>query len=100
MKVYNLVIKQEAKTDISDAFLWYKNKQEKLGEMFLNALEKRFLIIIKNPELFAKKHNDMRQVSVKKFPYVVIYEIENDNIVVFAVFNTSRNPDIWKQRIK
>ncbi len=95
MKAYKLILKQEAKTEISNAYFWYKDKQERLGKRFLDAVDKQFLIIANNPKIFAKKYNNMRQAPVKEFPYVIIYEIENNNIVVFAVFHTSRNPSVW-----
>lgn len=36
---YNLIIKEEARTEISDAYFWYEEKQNKLGERFLNKLD-------------------------------------------------------------
>ncbi len=41
----------------------------------------------------------MRQAVINKFPFVVIYEIEGRNIVVYAVFNTYQNPEKWKSKL-
>lgn len=36
---------------------------------------------------------------MNRFPFAIIYRIENDMIVVVSVFHTSRNPIILKGRI-
>lgn len=96
MKAYNLIINEEAKVEISDSYAWYEEQQNNLGERFLDVLDKCFSLILSNPKLFPVKHKNMRQALLKDFPFAVIYEIENHDIVVFAVFHTSRKPDSWK----
>ncbi len=98
MKIYNVVVKEEAKSEISEAFFWYEDKQKDLGKRFLIALQNSFSVISKNPTIFAKKNKDMRHAMIRKFPYVAIYEIEDSDIVIYAVFHTSRNPISWKNR--
>ncbi len=97
-KYYNLIIKEEAAIEIEDAYLWYESKQKNLGERFLEVLNKCFLSIIASPGIFAKKYREMRQAPLKSFPFVVLYEIEEKNIVVYAVFHTSRNPNLLKNK--
>ena len=94
-KTYEFFIKEGAKEDISNAFFWYENKQRGLGERFINVLDDCFSAIGKNPWLFAKKYGEMRQAIIKKFPYVVLYEIEDSLIIVYSVFNTNQNPERW-----
>ena len=98
MKVYNLLVLEEAKLEISKAYLHYEACSEGLGEQFLDVLDEYYVTKLRNPKLYAKKYKDMRQALIKKFPYVIIYEIENDDVVVYAVFNASRDPNIWKNR--
>ena len=59
----------------------------------MKELERRIKIIQLNPKLFRKIKDDIRQVSLKKFPFVIIYEIFENIIIVYAVFHTSRNPE-------
>ena len=99
MKVYNLIIKEEARDEISDAYFWYESKQNKLGERFLNNLDDCFITIKNNPKIYAKKHKNMQQAIIDNFPFIIIYEIENRDIVVYAVFNTNQNPEKWKKRV-
>jgi plasmid stabilization system protein ParE len=87
-----LEIKEEADEEIIDAYLYYETQQNGLGERFLMQLGKFFDEICENPKHFATKKKNFREAYIRKFPYIIIYEIENEKIVVFSVFNTSQNP--------
>jgi len=99
MKTYNLIIKEEAKNEIIETYQWYESKQIDLGERFINVLDDYFFRIKITPQTFPKKLNDMRQVTIKEFPYIVIFEVEKEDVNVYAVFNTNQNPDKWQNKI-
>jgi plasmid stabilization system protein ParE len=44
------------------------------------------------PESYQKIQKNFRQIIVRNFPYVVVFEILNNEVLVYAVFHTSRNP--------
>ena len=98
METYNLIIKEEARNEIIDTYQWYESKQINLGEHFINVLDNYFIRMKTTPSNFPKKLDDMRQVTIKEFPYIVIFEVENKNVIVYAVFNTNQNPDKWQNR--
>ena len=97
---YSLVIKEEAHEDIHNIYLWYEDQLNDLGERFLQSLDNCFSDIIHNPFIFEVKFKDQRHGFLDTFPYILIYRIEDLAIVVYAVFNTHRNPKVWKDRIK
>lgn len=37
-------------------------------------------------------------MRVKKFPYMVFYRVDDDQITVLAVYHTSRDPAGWQSR--
>ena len=88
-----LIIKEEAQSDITDAYLWYENRNSGLGERFLKELDFSFEQILRHPEGYQKQYRSFRQCVLSVFPYVIIYEIEVATIVVYSVFHTSRNPN-------
>ena len=45
-----------------------------------------------HPEYFGKVKKNFRQAALKRFPFVIVYEIIKAEVVVFAVFHTSKNP--------
>ena len=89
---YSLVIKAEANLEIVDAYLYYEEQQKGLGERFLKQLDKYFSKILEAPKHYAIKRQPFREAFIRKFPFLVIYEIEETIIVVYSVFNTSKNP--------
>ncbi len=98
MKSYHLVIHDEAKVEITDAYYWYELQQPDLGEKLLEVLDDCFESITSNPKKFPKKLKNMRLAVIKDFPYVVVFEIKQNEIIIYAFFHTSRNPIKWKQR--
>lgn len=91
--MYSLEIKEDARLEITDAFHYYESKRIGLGDLFLNHLENYFERIIESPEHFPEKRKPYREAYLKRFPFLVIYTIEETKIIIYAVFNTSRNPD-------
>lgn len=88
---YHLIIKEEANQEIIDSYLYYETKSKGLGEKFLGNLETYFDRIQKYPKHYQIKRKPYREVFVKNFPFLIIYEIIENSIVVYAVFHTSRN---------
>ena len=95
MPGFKLVIKEEAKSDINEAYRWYESKQKRLGERFIDMLDNYFNRIISAPKSFPKKYKEMRQATLNVFPYIILFEIEKETIIVFAVFNTHKDSKNW-----
>jgi len=84
--------KLRAEQEILEAASWYEEQQLGLGIRFLDELENVFIEIKANPFLFQKKYGETTQVGLSVFPFVLLYQVEEEIVVVFAVFHTSRNP--------
>jgi hypothetical protein len=78
---------------ICKAYDYYEECKTGLGERFLNTLEDYLDIVLKNPQHYQIKRKPYREALIKDFPYLIIFEIEADKVIVYAVFNTWRNPD-------
>jgi hypothetical protein len=91
---YTLIIREEALEEMREGFLYYEDVQSGLGERFLFELQKRYNEIQKHPQFygFIDIGKKMRDVKVRNFPYQVVYEIMENSIVVFSVFNSSQDP--------
>src|SRR6188768_2325679 len=96
---YQLLVSQEARLDIFDAFLWYENQVENLGFDFESSLDEGFQRIMKNPLAFQKHYDDVHVHFIDRFPFGIHYIVDEAQIVrVFGVFHTSLDPDKWKGR--
>jgi len=89
-----LVVKQEAQEDMVDAYLYYEEQQEGLGERFLAEVNKRLDDLSTQPEYygFIDDRKILRDVALIAFPYVLIYRIVASEVRVHAVFHTGKDP--------
>jgi len=95
---YDLIIKEQAEGHALNAYLWYEDQREGLGDEFLKSLEEGYTKISKNPYFYQVKFENKRTLKIKRFPYLIIYEIEENSVIVYAVFYASRDPLIWQNR--
>lgn len=89
---FSLEIKEEAKFHIEEAFIYYNKINENLGLRFLDTLEKYFIKIQNNPFLFQTKYTNIREAYIRDFPYLIIYEIIENKIIVYAIFLAYKSP--------
>jgi plasmid stabilization system protein ParE len=94
-----LRIAPEAALDIDEAYCWYESQRAGLGEEFLGCVDACLQAICRMPEMQEKVHEDFRRGLVRRFPFAVYYEFDNNAVTVYCVFHTSRDPEKWRQRL-
>jgi plasmid stabilization system protein ParE len=90
--MHQLIFKPRAIKMAKEAYEWYEERQLGLGELFLLELESCYDKIGAWPAAYAAIKKDFRHIVLKTFPYVVIFKIIQDDVVIYAVFHTSRSP--------
>jgi plasmid stabilization system protein ParE len=103
-----LLVRPEAELEVDEAYQWYKQRSEELAEEFVDLLGRCFLDIQENPLGYPKFHKNARRLVMTKFPYNIIYMLEEglledgsfgETIIVFAVAHARRNPRSWQRRL-
>ena len=94
-----IIISPEAETDISEAKSWYENQRSGLGDEFVGCVDEAFEQIRQWPNLSPKVFLDLRRKVVRRFPYLVIFRIDDDQITVVAVYHGKRDPRGWQGRV-
>ena len=88
-----LIIEPDAQIEIDEAIAWYESRQEGLGFDFINYLDGYFQTLKENYALFPIKRQPVyRELPLKRFPFVIIYEYLDNTTFVYSVFNTSQDP--------
>lgn len=97
---YELVISRAAFEDIDEAFTYYEQELAGLGERFLENLESAYQKLALRPQHFGfiDANKSLRDVSIDQFPFVVIFQIHLERVLILRVFHTSRNPRSLKFR--
>ncbi len=95
-----ILVRPEAEAEVQQAFDWYQEQSEGLGLEFLRAIEACLSGVTRNPFAYTVvKVPNVRRTLVRRFPYALFYLVDDDAIVVIAVFNVKRQPIDWLRRI-
>jgi plasmid stabilization system protein ParE len=82
---FSIEIQIEALRDLRDAFDWYEQQREGLGYEFLAEIETCYQKLVVNPEHYSYFNENFRRVKANRFPYLLIYEIEDSRVIVNSV---------------
>jgi toxin ParE1/3/4 len=96
---YQLLLSDESRLDIFDAFSWYEVQREGLGRHFELCLEAALSAVERQPLAYQKKYKEIHVYYITRFPYGIHYIIEGKEIKVIAIFHSSRNPMSWVERL-
>lgn len=89
-----LILDPAAQIEIFKAVDWYESAREGLGKEFYNYLDGYFKTLCEGNVLFpVKRKPAYRELPLKRFPFVIIYEQTAKEIYVFSVFNTHQSPN-------
>lgn len=90
--LYKIELQTEAIEDIQNAFVWYEEQKIGLGFSFLEEFEICIDKLSKYPFRFGLVNKWVRKIQVNRFPYLIVFEIEDDIVYINAVRHTSRKP--------
>jgi plasmid stabilization system protein ParE len=88
-----------AQVELDKAFLYYEGRQPGLGRRFDAAFEECLSRVLDNPKAWGVIDDGFRLCRLKKFPYGILYKIQDEGIVIVAVMHLHRRPGYWKDRV-
>ena len=92
------VFHPDALAEYSDAVQYYAEQRTEIAQAFINATEDTIFRIKESPNRYAAIDEDIRRCMTRKFPYAILYTIEQDYILILAVMHCSREVGYWKNR--
>lgn len=98
-----LRLHRRAKDEIHEAATWYEDRSRGLGRRFIAAVRELLESLEASPQQFAKLETLsadtlLRRAFVRDFPYLVVFELFDDEVFVYAVAHASRRPNYWRRR--
>lgn len=73
----------DAETEVEDAVVVYENQREGRGVKFRQAVERAIREIQRGPKACPKyKRTRCREYIVRRFPYAIYYEEQDDSILI------------------
>ncbi|VGO22719.1 type II toxin-antitoxin system RelE/ParE family toxin [Pontiella sulfatireligans] len=80
---------------LSSAAKHYEEEVEGLGKAFVESLRTGLLHIRNHPEASVAIKQNYRRHLLSRFPFGIVYRIDDGTIFVAAVMHLRRKPDYW-----
>ena len=94
-----LTLAPEVEQDLKEAYDWYQERRDGLGEEFLTCVDACIQAACRSPEMNAIIRKDYRRALVRRFPYSIFYGYVGNSVTVYSVFHNSQNPAKWRRRL-
>ncbi|MDE0458140.1 MAG: type II toxin-antitoxin system RelE/ParE family toxin [Chromatiales bacterium] len=93
----NLRFLDPAEEEMLEAVRSYESQAVGLGERFLDEVEGCMDLLLDRPYI-GRRIEEFRRFPLRKFPFSLIYALEDDDLVVVAVAHHRRRPGYWMGR--
>jgi plasmid stabilization system protein ParE len=89
-----------AEIELDQAFHWYESQAPGLSDAFLIEVLSAAERISLYPKAWQLLEDGVRRCRLNRFPYGLIYAVENGDILVLAIAHLHRKPGYWRDRLK
>lgn len=89
-----------AQTELDNAVEYYNSKSSGLGDEFLLEALKTLERIRTFPNAWRPFTDNTRRCQLSRFPYGLIYLLQEKEVLIIAVAHLHREPGYWKERVK
>lgn len=83
---------------MTEASFYYETASRGLGQEFLDDLQRTVDALREYPSLGRPAGRGLRQAAFQRFPFLLIYAHQLDDIIVVAVAHQKRRPGYWQSR--
>ena len=87
-----------AASEFNDAVEYYESEQKGLGLRFKTEANRAISRVASLPTAYQLLSERTRRCLIAKFPYGIIYQQLDNEILVVAVAHLHRQPDYWLSR--
>jgi plasmid stabilization system protein ParE len=89
-----------AQRELDEAIAYYNSQVPGLGDAYLVESVATIERIRRFPEAWQPLGEQVRRCRLRRFPYGLIYAVDEGSILIVAVAHTHRRPDYWRERLK
>jgi len=98
--VARLIFDPDALAELREAVAFYEDCQSGLGRAFLETVETAMATIKRHPLVWRRVKGKFRRYLLPRFPYGLIYAVQENTIYIAAVMHLKRKPGYWWPRVK
>jgi hypothetical protein len=89
-----------ARNEASEAFIWYRQRDDEAAKRFQAEVDRYFAMIEVRPLSFQSYLLGTRRCVMQTFPYQIIFQETRDVWFIVAVAHSRRKPGYWRRRLK
>ncbi|MBI2433877.1 MAG: type II toxin-antitoxin system RelE/ParE family toxin [Candidatus Hydrogenedentes bacterium] len=94
----NLIIHDDAQCEFEAAVAYYNSECPGLGYEFEDEVYRTLERIQDLPLAWQSLSARTRRCLTRRFPYGIIYQIEESEILIVSIMHLHRKPDTWRNR--
>jgi plasmid stabilization system protein ParE len=99
-----VVFEETASAEYLAGVEFYESARAGSGESFARAIEEALSLLAQHPRIGPRVAGfgtvvEVRQKHIKELSCRLVYVIDDDELRVFAVAHTSRDPMYWRERV-
>jgi plasmid stabilization system protein ParE len=98
MPVADIYFHPEAEAEYQGALAWYQARSLRTAARFEAEMERVLGLIGAGPEMFPLYDDEHRFAALRRFPYVVVYQVQPDRVYVVAVAHSGQSAGYWRGR--
>ncbi|MEA2568355.1 MAG: hypothetical protein QOI24_356 [Acidobacteriota bacterium] len=91
---------RDASAELRDAARFLEEQRSGYGTRLLVAAQRKFEYLQQFPSTGKRTLGGARHISIRGFPYSVVYILRPDEIYVVAIAHHRRDPNYWLPRIR
>jgi len=96
----NVRFLEVAQQELDEAVQYYNEEAAGLGDLFVVEVLSAIDRVRRFPDGWHPLGAQVRRCQLRRFPYGLIYHVEDEGIVVLAVAHLHRRPDYWQERLR
>lgn len=89
-----VILREEARSDVLQAFEWYEERRAGLGLEFRDALDATIARVLLYPTAFAPGERGLRRALVSRFPHAMYFRVYLEAVVIVGVPHGERGREL------
>lgn len=96
MKILELA---PALSDLDEALSYYGNIGQFFSQALMDEIKSAKRLIIEHPLAWKPLPGNLRGFPLHRYPYTIVYQAGNDEILIVAYAHFKRRPAYWRDRL-
>lgn len=88
----------EAEEDYEEGYEWYFEQSERAAVGLERAVDSAIKKITEKPATYPRCGSRYQFVTMKPYPYRLVYRVDGERVIVVAMVHGSRRPGFWRSR--